>query len=288
VTGALAVAFVLVLMGGDEPESSLPRPISARATAVPAAHQFGDRVVAEIEVMLDPGRVDPASVTLDPDFDPFTVTERSRQRSESEGAVLHRHRFTLTCLSLPCLPGRIPREFLLEEATVGYRLPSGESRRISLEWPRLTGASRLDAVELAETPGQPFRADVTPPSPSYRIEPGTLAALLLGAAVLLVAVAAALLSPELRRLLLIRARRKDPLAGMTPLQRALMLVERALANGNADDQRKAIDRLARELRRAGDDELSAAARQLAWSARAPADGDLAPIEEAERTIGAAR
>jgi hypothetical protein len=287
-TGALAVVFVLALMGGDEPESSPLQPVRARATAAPAAHQFGDRVVAEIELMLDPRRVDPASVTLDPDFDPFSVVERSRRRSESEGAVLLRHRFTLTCLRVACLPGRTPREFPLPEAGVDYRLRSGESRRISLEWPRLTGASRLDALELAETPRQPFRADLTPPDASFRVDPGRLAGLLLGVALLLVAVAAALLSPELRRLLLIRARRRDPLAGMTPLQRALMLVERALASGNADDQRKAIDRLARELRRAGDDELSAATRQLAWSARAPADADLAPIEAAERTIGAAR
>ena len=288
VTGALAVALVLVLTGGDEPDSNLRQPVRARASVAPAAHQFGDRLVAEIELMLDPRRVDPASVTLDPDFQLFSVVERSRQLSESEGAVLLRHRFTLTCLSVPCLPGRIPREYPIEAAAVGYRLRSGERRQISLEWPRLTGASRLDALELAETPRQPFRADVTPPAASFRVEPGRLAALLLGAALLLVAVAAALLSPELRRLLLVRARRKDPTAGMTPLQRALLLVERALTSGNADDQRKAIDRLARELRRAGDDELSAAARQLAWSARAPADADLAAIEQAERTIGAAR
>jgi hypothetical protein len=286
--GALAGVLILVLVGGDERGSRLLQPIRARATAAPAVHQFGDRVVAEIEVMLDPGRVDPASVTLDPDFEPFTVIGRSRRQAQSEGAALQRHRFTLACLHLACLPGRTPRTFSLAEPVVGYRLRSGASRRLSLEWPRLTGTSRLDPGELAQSPELPFRADVAPPSASFRVEPGTLAALLLSAALLLVVVAAALLSPELRRLLLLRARRRDPLAGMTPLQRALLLVERSLARGNAEDQRKAIDRLARELRRAGDDELSAAARQLAWSARAPADADLAPIEEAERTIGAAR
>jgi hypothetical protein len=287
-TCALAVAVVLVLRGGDERESSLFQPIRARATAAPAVHQFGDRVVAEIEVMLDPGRVDPASVTLNPDFAPFTVIGRSRQQTESEGVALQTHRFTLTCLGPRCLPGRTPKAFPLEDAVIAYRLRSGASRRLSLEWPRLTGTSRLEVPELAQSREPPFRADVAPPSASFRVEPARLSALLLGGALLLVLFAAALLSPELRRLLLLRARRRDPSAGMTPLQHALLLVERSLASGNAEDQRKAIDRLARELRRAGDDELSAAARRLAWSARAPADADLAPIEEAGRTLGAAR
>jgi hypothetical protein len=285
---ALIAALVFVLVDGIDRDARLRQSIRAQATAAPMVHQFGDRVVAEIEVMLDPRRVDPASVTVDANFNPFTVVARSRTETEAGGAALQRHRFTLACLRLPCLPGRSPREFPLEQPVVGYRLRTGVSGTLSLEWPRLAGTSRLELGELAADPEQPFRADVTPPPASFRIKPATLAALLLGAALLLVVVAAALLSPELRRLLLLRARRRDRLAGMTPLQRALILVERALALGNAEDQRKAIDRLARELRRAGDDELSAAARQLAWSARAPADADLAPIEEAERTVGAAR
>ena len=291
-TGALAVVVLLVLTGGNEPESRLLQPIRARATAVPTVHQFGDRVVLELEAMLDPDVVDPASVEVDARFGPFTVVAESHRQTESEGAVLDRHRFSLACLRIPCLPGRSPKTFPLEEATVAYRLRTGESSELSVAWPRVTGTSRLEAGELvqtlAQTPDRPFRQNVTPLAASFRIEPETLAALLFGAALLLVAVAAVLVSPEVRRLLLLRARRRDPFAGMSPLQRALLLVERALAHGNADDQRTAIDQLARELRRAGDDELSAAARRLAWSARAPADADLAPIEEAERSIEAAR
>jgi hypothetical protein len=286
--GALAAVLVLALVGGDERERSLLRPIRARATLAPAVHLFGDRVLAEIVVTLDPDQVDPASVTLDSDFDPYSIIGRSRQQADSEGVVVQRHRFTLTCLRLRCLPGRTQRLFPLEAAAVRYRLRTGPSERLSVEWPRLTATSRLDPEELAERPNELFRADVSPPAATYRVEPGTLVGILVGAALLLVVVAAALLSPELRRLLLLRARRRDPLAGMTSLQRALKLVERSLASGTADEQRKAIDLLARELRRAGDDELSAAARQLAWSARAPAEADLAAIEDAERTIGAAR
>lgn len=293
VVGALAVVFlVLVLAGGDERESRLLQPIRARATAAPTVHQFGDRVILELEVMLDPDVVDPESVELDPRFNPFTVVAESRRRTESEGAVLERHRFTLACLRIACLPGRSPKTFPLRETEVAYRLRGGGSGTLSVAWPRVTGTSRLEAGELAQmlarTPDRPFRENVTPPSASYRFDPETLAALLFGAALLLVFVAASLVSPELRRLLLLRARRRDPFAGMSPLQRALLLVERSFAHGNADDQRTAIDQLARELRRAGDDELSAAARRLAWSARSPAEGDLAPIEEAERTIGASR
>jgi hypothetical protein len=286
--GAVAAVVVLALAGGDERESTLLRPVRARGSLTPAVHLFGDRVVAEIVVTLDPGQVDAESVTLDPDFEPFAVIGRSRQHAESEGAVVQRHRFTLICLRLRCLPGRAQREFGLPNAAIRYRFETGGEGSVAVEWPRLTATSRIDPVELADTPGELFRADVTPPAASYRVEPAKLAAILFGSALLLVAAAAALLSPELRRLLLLRARRRDPLAGMTSLQRALMLVERSLRSGSADDQRKAIDLLARELRRAGDDELSAATRQLAWSARAPADADLAPIEDAGRTIGAGR
>jgi hypothetical protein len=285
---AVAAVVVVALVGGDERESGLLRPVRARGSLAPAVHLFGDRVVAEIVVMLDRARVDPASVTIDSDFEPFTVIGRSRQEAESEGSVVQRHRFTLICLRLRCLPGRAQREFPLANAAVRYRLATGGAGSVPVEWPRLTTTSRLDPEELAETPAELFRADVTPPRASYRIEPAKLAAILFGSALVLVGAAAALLSPELRRLLLLRARRRDPLAGMTPLQRALMLVERSLESGSADDQRKAIDLLARELRRAGDDELSAATRQLAWSARRPAEGDLAPIEDAGRTIGAGR
>jgi hypothetical protein len=292
VAGALAVVVVLVLAAGGERESRLRQPVRARATAAPTVHQFGDRVVLELELMLDPSVVDPGSVELDPRFDPFTVVAQSRRRTESDGAVLERHRYTLVCLRIACLPGRSPKTFPLGETEVGYRLRGGGSGGLSVAWPRVTGTSRLEAGELAQmlaqAPDRPFRENVTPPSASYRFDPATLAALLFGAALLLVFVAAALVSPELRRLLLLRARRRDPFAGMSPLQRALLLVERSLTHGNADDQRTAIDQLARELRRAGDDELSAAARRLAWSPRAPADADRAPIEEAERTIGASR
>ena len=62
---------------------------------------------------------------------------------------------------------------------------------------------------------------------------------------------------------MLRRRARDPLAGLSPVGRALALLERARTPA---ERRAALDRLARAV---DDDELADEARRLAWSEQAP-------------------
>ena len=57
---------------------------------------------------------------------------------------------------------------------------------------------------------------------------------------------------------------------LTPLEQAVALVESSLARGVVPDQRKALELLAQELGRTGEERIAFSARVLAWSAPAPA------------------
>jgi hypothetical protein len=187
--------------------------------------------------------------------------------------VVLRHRFTLLCVSGSCTPRGLARPVSPAPVRVRYRLRSGATRTRMTRWPVSYAASRLVAVDLPSDPqaSLPWRLPAVPPAVSYRAAPGLVAAVLYGAAALLALLAAVLVAPELRRVLGLAVRRRDPLAGLAPLERAVALLERALASGAASEQRKALDRLARELRLRGDDDLAGAARRLAWSSAAPGE-----------------
>src|SRR4029453_3566281 len=60
-----------------------------------------------------------------------------------------------------------------------------------------------------------------------------------------------------------------PAAVLTPLERALLLLELWERVDGAGDQRRALERVADELARRGEAELARAARALAWSEPAP-------------------
>jgi hypothetical protein len=56
---------------------------------------------------------------------------------------------------------------------------------------------------------------------------------------------------------------------LSPLERALHLLERARERGAVPEQRKALENLAGELRRTGERELALSASVLAWAERPP-------------------
>ena len=65
-------------------------------------------------------------------------------------------------------------------------------------------------------------------------------------------------------------------AHLTPLERALALVRVAATEDTEDEARKALERLAAELRRTGHPRLTDSARRLAWSQERPSP---AAVEE---------
>jgi hypothetical protein len=136
-------------------------------------------------------------------------------------------------------------------------------------WPPLDSISRLspegDQFQFRFTPGAEFEATLAPVlEPEYAAPPWLLGALLLaGAAALLV-----LPGRHVARWALARRREAVAAAEVPPLERALRRVEQARDNGDADEQRHALEALAVVLEGNGSGSTGAL-RELAWSLDPP-------------------
>ena len=260
----VAAAFAVFIRWDDERPAA--QDVTASTSLAPLAVLFGDAVRAEVDVVLDPKRVDPDSVLVSVDFGslegPALVAP---ERFESGRSTHVRFRYDLLCLRQDCRPRRGKHEVKVVPAVVRYRLVDGRTRTLRAEWPApVVIASRLTAEGSARPV---WRVREQPPPVSYRVRPTVVAAVGYSIAALLAL--AAVLVIALEAVAFARRRRSDPLAGLAPLERALALLAKAVADGGTARQRRALDRLARELRRAGDEELAADARRLAWSRARP-------------------
>jgi hypothetical protein len=275
------VGFVALLRAGEE--STAVQGLAARATIAPVAALFGDALDAEVEVALDPARVDADSVLVSVDFGTLDGPALAGpERSDAGSSQRLRYRYRLYCLRDSCRPRGGRRELELPPAVVRYRLVDGTSRRLRLEWPGpIVLGSRLSAAD-EERPV--FRVREHPlPAVSHRVRPAVAAAVGYALAALLAAAALTVLLREARKLAQRGA--PDPLAGLSPLERALALLARAVADGGTAPKRRALDRLARELRRTGDDELATQARRLAWSRARPGGKQVAAVAAAAAAKG---
>jgi hypothetical protein len=271
----VAIALALFIRWGDEPSAT--QDVAASTSLAPLAGLFGDAVRAEVDVVLDPRRVDPESVLVSVDFGPLEGPALVGPERLEAGRSTHvRFRYELLCLREDCRPRSGKHEIKLAPALVRYRLLDGRSRTLRAEWPApVVIASRLTAEGSARPV---WRVREQPPPVSYRVRPDLAAAAGFSIAALLALGAVLVIATEV--LAFARRRRSDPLAGLTPLERALALLARAVADGGAARQRRALDRLARELRRVGDDDLAADARRLAWSRARPESGRVAHLASA--------
>ena len=288
VVAALAAAALAVRAALDDEERPLAvTGIRISSALQPGVHLFGDELRAQVDVVVDRTKVDPASVRVVSRFAPYSIVRGARPtRTEAGRAVSFSYRFSLLCLQRACAPGEDgeARQFRFP-SFVRYRLWSGTGGSIPLEWAPVEVASRLTAADRARPvfslPEQP------PPAVSYRVDPDVLAAGLYAAAGLLALLGALVLGRQLGPLLLSAGRREaSALARLGPLERALALLRRALAGGAAYEQRTALDRLARELHERGKGDLARAARQLAWSEGAPDEHEIGTlVREIELATG---
>jgi hypothetical protein len=279
VVSAAAVALTLSARGGDgetAPAGQGVRPIEARGIFSPSNALFGDTVAATIEVTLDRRRVDPDSVSVRTDFSPWRPFTSPRSDRRDAGTTTYlRTTYVLRCLDRSCAPASeedVVQEFVPARVSYASReAEGGSSARSTLEtaWPVLVVGSRYTASAGAAPAGSSrWRMDLLSlPAVSYGVSPSVLIALLLAAAAVL-----AIVGGRLAYLAFPRKPapvQEPPEPVLTPLERALLLLEDPARLNGAGDQRRALEFVALELVARGDLALAEAARALAWSEPVP-------------------
>ena len=273
-------------------------PLKAYATIAPQVHLFGDVITAHLAVVADTKWVDPARVRVSTDFKPYTLVDRSTKATVAVGRFQQlTWTWTLRCITSACVPRVPPSErfhvYRFQLAHVDYLTPKGtRAYGVDATWPKVEVVSQVTpgvATFLQKTSHLNWRFHITPvAAPTYRVSPDLLFWLALSTGALML-LAASLFGYRWYRL--VRPSRVSAFAGPvgTPLERALAVLAWAHAHGNETLERKALERVAGELdvdeALPEVDELSRAARELAWSSRAPEDEDVKTFSERARGGG---
>jgi hypothetical protein len=258
-------------------------PIVGSTFLEPEQHLFADAIHARIELVVDGDRVDPDSVEIGANFSPYReLRPVQRTRSDSGSITRLRYDYVLGCLAAQCLPkgsGRVE----LGGAAVNYtRRGSAVADAATIEWPPLRSSGRIAPEELEQAA---LRAELRNlPEASYRVSPRAVELVALVLAALFAAGAALLLLrllPFDRLAARLGARRVDR---RTALEQALALVRESRA-GTTEEERRALERLAAELRRASNPALANDASRVAWSQEPPVEAVVDPLsDDVERVI----
>ena len=257
-------------------------PIVGTALLAPEQHLFGDAVRARVELIVDTKRVDPDSVEIGANFDPYREIRPVEVTRSKDGTITNlRYDYVLGCLVSQCLPRGTGRVEIAGVAVNYLRRGESEPSAATVEWVPIRAAGRIDPNELEQAA---LRSDLRDlPSASYRVSPRTVELVALALAVLFAVGAAILilrLLPLDRLATRLGARFVDK---RSPLEQALALVRESAASGSPEEERRALERLAVELRRTRNPALAGDASRLAWSQPVPAGVD--PLsDEVERVI----
>jgi len=256
--------LLVVALALTAPASAAAAPVSVQTQLSPQDPQFGDTVLATVDVAVPRG-VAPSSVRIVADFGPYELLSRTRITTLRGIAVKTR----LRCLDLPCVPREQVKAFRFKPLRVSYGHTS-----VARAWPVLRVHSRVtkadDAAPLLRIP-PPTAAPDEPRLPAgatgYALL--VLAALLaVGGAALLLAVAFRKVSPGGREI--------------PPLDLALAELAASSANGDSGRRRRALEVLARELKPL-DESLSAESRVLAWGPEEPRPEAISDLTARVRT-----
>lgn len=284
---ALTVAFFAWdQLGGGASGAERPA-IEARTDVSPRSLFFGDTVSAFVDVTLDRNRVDPESVRVESDFAPWKpVAKPVRVRLDDGTTTSLRFSYVLRCLGMRCISTEESRVILdkaiqtFGQARVTYAAtdaaPRGTRSSLRAPWPRLLVGARFSArdAQAAGTSLTGWRADLdSMPTVTYSMTPGVLSGLLLVGGALLASAGGALAYRVRPRRSPARPDPGPPEPVLTPLQRALALLELSERVDGAADQRRALELVAAALAEHGDAKLALASRALAWSRPAPAFED---------------
>lgn len=294
-----AAAMLLLVAGyGDSAGASdLPRgkKVTATARLDPTVHVFAEPVTAVVEVVVDREQIDPDRVRVETAFLPYDVKAERQSTERRGGLTVLRHEYDLRCLRIGCIPeilssaageaetGRGERRALrLPAARVLYDAPDGETRVLErVSWPEVVSVSRLKESDIPEFGDFVFKTSVTPlPDLDFRVPPAVLGIALLVAAAALLALPAILVARWYRRRRPVEVAVEE--VELTPLERAVRLVEWARERDNGVERREALEVLAVELDAVGRPELARSARALAWSPASP------PVARADDLVAEVR
>jgi hypothetical protein len=281
VAAAALTAALIALLGGRSAHVVPPHDgIGVSGDISPRSALFGDPLTAQAVVVVDRRVVDAGSLRLDGTFGSYVTSTPPHVTRTDDGPVTRIvYRYRLQCLTGNCLPSDPStthglRVFGLAPLRLSFKQRDGTPGAMLVRWPLINVASRMSGIDMALlTPidQPPFHATMSLPPASYAISPALLVALLAAGAALLLAASGVLVyrfvrvapAPVVAEPVPVRP--AEPVRILSPLERALHLLERARERGAVPEQRKALENLAGELRRTGERELALSASVLAWA-----------------------
>ena len=279
----LVVGVGLGWFGGGSSVSGATQPLGVDTSLTPSSTFFGDPVVADVAVDIDPSKVSRSSLRVVPSFSPYVQSAEPKiDQSHAGGEETIHYLYTLECVTDGCLPVSKPRTVQFP-AVVVTATADGKPLKASGKWEPLSVSSRLSPADLAGSSPH-FISPSTPPPASFGVSP-LVANLLTVVGGLLALAALVLIGLEVRRLF--ARRRHEALARRTPLEVALALVRQAARRSDPADRRKALGLLADVLEDEGDPGLAGSAGNAAWSQHAPSsDRALELADEAQPPVEA--
>jgi hypothetical protein len=284
---AVLAAVIVVLIGWNrgsgstaQPSAESPEPIRAAIVVNPREVLFGDTVTARFDIVVDTERVDPESVRIAADFEPWELAGRTPLiRRDDQGRAYLRSTFVLRCVSGTCVPSGQSSRYDFRPARIAFGAPSDEriqESSIELPLPPIRVFSRFAVGNRDAAPFQsPWRHDeFTLPAVSYGVSPLLLVVLALVGAGLAVALAVGLAYvawPRREPAPPPAPAPPPPFEILSPLEQALVLLENSIRVNGAAEQRRALEQVAEQLELAdwGDSTLAREARVLAWSEDVP-------------------
>jgi hypothetical protein len=272
---------------GDGGSYAPKRPL-VHTSVTPSRSLFAQLITARADVVVDPRTVDVSSVDLAPDFKPFRIRDESRSTTPGVGrASVVTFLYRLQCVSRECLPiekSRGATEFRIAPSRVTMAARDGRRLAARAVWPTFGVQSRLTDSDIGlSTPA--IDAPFEPPAVSWAVSPALVGGLAAGAAVLLVLGAGFLIATVVGRDTRLLRQPRIP-SHLSPIERALVLAEHAAANGEIPESRKALERLAVELRRRGVAGTADEVEEIAWSEDGPSEQAVAQLASDVRSNGA--
>jgi hypothetical protein len=269
---ALAGAIAWLLPLSSDAGAAPARPLALAPSFSPGAASFGDTVAARVVVTMDTRAVRPSSLKVVFGVAPLTQLGRVAERHATRGALsVATYELRAACLSEACVAASGRRNVAPPPVRAHVARRAGGDVTATAGWVPLTVSGRVAPGDLARA-RPPFRADATPPPPTYRVAPRTAAVALDVVAAFLAACAAGLAATAV-----VRARRPRDEVAEDELVRALQLARSARSRPEPD-RRTAVGHLGRLLADR-DEPLAVRADDLAWSRPAPSADALTELVE---------